>query len=38
MNKSQRLVKIMELMTRRGGVRARDLMERFELDSRTLRR
>ena len=38
MNKAQKLVKILELMTRRGGVLASDLIERFELDSRSLRR
>jgi predicted DNA-binding transcriptional regulator YafY len=29
---------MLELMTRRGGVRSSELMERFELDARTLRR
>lgn len=38
MNKAQKLVKMVELMTRRGGVRAADLAERFELDARSLRR
>ena len=38
MNKSQKLVRIVGLMTRRGGVRASELRERFELDARTLRR
>lgn len=38
MNKGQKLVQVLELMTRRGGVRASELMERFELDTRTLRR
>ncbi len=38
MNKGQKLVKMVELMTRRGGVRAQELVERFELDARTLRR
>lgn len=38
MNKAQKLVKMVELMTRRGGVRARELSERFDLDARTLRR
>lgn len=38
LNKAQKLVKIVELMTRRGGASARELMERFELDARTLRR
>lgn len=38
MNKGQKLVRMLELMTRRGGVRSSELMERFELDARTLRR
>jgi hypothetical protein len=38
LNKGQKLVKMLELMTRRGGVRASELVERFELDARTLRR
>jgi predicted DNA-binding transcriptional regulator YafY len=38
LNKSQKMVKIVELMTRRGGARATELMYRFELDARTLRR
>lgn len=38
MNKGQKLVKMVELMTRRGGVRAQELIDRFELDARTLRR
>jgi len=38
LNKAQKLVKMLDLMTRRGGVRAQELMDRFELDSRTLRR
>ncbi len=38
LNKGQKLVKMVELMTRRGGVRAQELTERFDLDSRTLRR
>jgi proteasome accessory factor B len=38
MNKAQKLVKMVELMTRRGGVRASELGHRFELDARTLRR
>jgi predicted DNA-binding transcriptional regulator YafY len=37
-NKAQRMVQIVDLMARRGGVRASDLMDRFELDPRTLRR
>jgi len=38
MNKGQKLVKMMELMTRRGGARAVELSGRFGLDARTLRR
>ena len=38
MNKAQKLVRIVGLMTRRGGIRAGDLASRFELDARTLRR
>lgn len=38
MNKAQRLVRMLELMARRGGVRASELQERFELDPRSLRR
>lgn len=38
LNKSQKFVKMLEVMTRRGGVRADELMERFEVDGRTLRR
>ncbi|MEE2752286.1 MAG: WYL domain-containing transcriptional regulator [Myxococcota bacterium] len=38
LNKAQKLVKIVELLQRRGGVRAVDLMGRFELDPRTMRR
>ena len=38
LNKGQKLVKMVELMRRVGGVRATELMERFELDSRSLRR
>jgi len=38
MNKGQKLVKMLELMARRGGVRASELVDRFELDARTLRR
>ncbi|MEQ1508546.1 MAG: WYL domain-containing protein [Myxococcota bacterium] len=37
-NKGQKLVQMLELMTRRGGVRASELVERFELDARTMRR
>jgi len=38
MNKAQKLVKMVELMTRRGGVQASQLVERFDLDPRSLRR
>jgi len=38
MNKAQKLVKMVELMTRRGGVRASELSQRYDLDPRTLRR
>ena len=38
LNKAQKMVKIVEIMTRRGGVRASELVDRFELDARTLRR
>ncbi len=38
LNKSQKMVKIVELMQRRGGIRADELLDRFELDARTLRR
>ena len=38
MNKGQKLVKVVELMQRVGGVKAEYLLERFELDARTMRR
>jgi len=38
LNKAQKLVKMVELMQRRGGVRAGELLRRFEIDPRTLRR
>ena len=38
LNKSQKFVKIVELMQRRGGIRAHEIMGRFELDPRTMRR
>ncbi len=38
MNKAQKLVRMVDYLARRGGVRASDVMERFELDARTLRR
>lgn len=38
LNKAQKFVKMLEVMTRRGGVRARELMDRLGLDARTLRR
>ncbi len=37
-NKSQKFVRIYEIVQRRGGVSAQDLMDRFDLDARTLRR
>lgn len=38
MNKGQKLVRILELLTRQGGVRADVIVDRFGLDARTLRR
>ncbi len=38
LNKSQKFVRIYEIVQRRGGVSAQEIMERFELDARTLRR
>ncbi|TNE92467.1 MAG: WYL domain-containing protein [Deltaproteobacteria bacterium] len=38
LNKSQKMVKILQLASRKGGVRAVEVMERFELDKRALRR
>ncbi|MES2644673.1 MAG: WYL domain-containing transcriptional regulator [Myxococcota bacterium] len=38
LNKSQKFVRIFEIIQRRGGVSAQHLMERFALDARTLRR
>ena len=38
LNKSQKLVRMLQLLQKRGGVPAWDLMGRFELDARTLRR
>jgi predicted DNA-binding transcriptional regulator YafY len=38
LNKSQKFVRIYEIVQRRGGIAALELMERFELDARTLRR
>ncbi len=38
LNKGQKLVKMLDLMARRGGVRASELADRFELDPRTFRR
>ena len=38
LNKAQKLVKMVELMNRRGGVRAQEFTERYEIDARTLRR
>lgn len=38
LNKAQKLVRMVELMSRVGGVRASELRDRFELDARTMRR
>ncbi len=38
MNKAQKLVEMMELVRRAGGVRAAELRNRFDLDARSLRR
>jgi predicted DNA-binding transcriptional regulator YafY len=38
LNKAQKLVRIVELMSRVGGVRASELRDKFELDARTMRR
>ena len=38
LNKAQKLIKMIELMNRRGGIRAQEFMETFDLDQRTLRR
>lgn len=38
LNKSQKFVRMVELMLRRGGIRASEAMEQFDLDNRTLRR
>jgi predicted DNA-binding transcriptional regulator YafY len=38
LNKSQKFVRILEIVQRRGGVTATELMGRFDLDVRTLRR
>ena len=38
LNKSQKFVRIFEIVQRRGGVAAQELMTRFDLDARTLRR
>lgn len=38
MNKAQKLVKMVDLMARKEGVKASELMRRFDLDARTLRR
>lgn len=38
LNKSQKLVKILQLASRKGGVRSAELMTRFELDKRAMRR
>ena len=38
LNKAQKFVRILELIQRPGGVAAQELIDRFEVDSRTLRR
>lgn len=38
MNKAQKLIRMLDLMARVGGVSAGDLMARFDLDARSLRR
>ena len=38
LNKSQKFVRLVEMMQRKGGLAAREAMEEFELDHRTLRR
>ena len=38
LNKSQKLVRVLQLLQKRGGIPAWDLMGRFGLDARTLRR
>lgn len=38
LNKGQKLVRMLELLRRPGGVRAQTLMDRFGIDARTLRR
>lgn len=38
LNKSQKFVRLVELMQRKGGIKAEEAMEQFELDGRTLRR
>lgn len=38
LNKAQKFVRMVELMLRRGGIRASEAMEQFDLDNRTLRR
>ncbi|MCB9766365.1 MAG: WYL domain-containing protein [Alphaproteobacteria bacterium] len=38
LNKAQKLVKMVELMNRRGGIRAVEFLDRYQLDPRTLRR
>lgn len=38
LNKAQKFVRIYEVVQRRGGVSAHELMRRFDLDARTLRR
>ena len=38
LNKAQKLVRVLQLLQKRGGITAYDLMGRFALDARTLRR
>jgi hypothetical protein len=38
LNKSQKFIRILEAVARRGGVSTSELMSRFDLDARTLRR
>ena len=38
LNKAQKMVRIVEMMSRRGGMRASEIATRFELDARTMRR
>ncbi len=38
LNKAQKLVRMVDLMMRRGGISAQEIRDRFDLDARTLRR